>query len=109
MPQFVARRAAQHFANIVRTFLDDPARWMKRGPRSITWPASPPDLIFSCGDLLRTTSTEQVGDLADLQQIIYAAVNNVTLQMLKNTWVKVEYLLDISRATNGSHVEVYET
>ena len=37
----------------------------------------------------------------------YAAVNNVTPQMLHNTWVAVECQLDIYRATNGSHVEVH--
>ena len=31
-----------------------------------------------------------VHDLADLQERIYAAVNNVTPQMLHNTWVKVD-------------------
>ena len=50
-----------------------------------------------------------VRDFADLQERIYVAVNNVTSQMLLNTWVEVEYRLDIPRATNGSHVEVYET
>ena len=47
--------------------------------------------------------------MADLQERIYAAVNNVTSQMLHNTWVEVEYQLDTSRATNVSHVEVYGT
>ena len=42
--------------------------------------------------------------LADLQERIYAAVNNVTSQMRHNTWIEVEYRLDISRATNGNHV-----
>ena len=48
-------------------------------------------------------------DLADLQERIYAAVNNVTPEMLHNTWVQVEYRSDIFRGTNGSHVEVYGT
>ena len=47
--------------------------------------------------------------MADLQERIYAAVNNVTPLMLDNTWVEVEYRLNISRATNGSYVEVYGT
>ena len=51
----------------------------------------------------------QICDLADLQQRIYAVVNNITQQMFRNTWVEVEYRLDISRATNGSHVEVNGT
>ena len=50
-----------------------------------------------------------VRELSDLQEVIYAAVNNVTPQTLRNTWVEVEYWLDISRSTNGSHVEDYGT
>ena len=45
-----------------------------------------------------------VHDLIDLQERICAAANNVTPQMLHNTWIEVEY---ISHVTNGSHVEVY--
>ena len=48
-----------------------------------------------------------VRDLADLQEIIYAAVNIVTPHMLHNTWVEVDYRLDTSRAINGRHIEVY--
>ena len=47
-----------------------------------------------------------IRNLADLQERIYAAVNNVKPQMFHNIWVEVEYRLEISRATNGSHVEV---
>ena len=47
--------------------------------------------------------------MADLQERIYADINNVTPQMLHNTWVEVEYQLYISHVTNGSHVEVYVT
>ena len=49
-----------------------------------------------------------VRDLTDLEERIYAGFNHVTPQMLHNTWVEVEYRLDISHATNGSHVEVNE-
>ena len=50
---------------------------------------------FVKDQVYRTT----VCNLADLQERIYAAVNNVTPQMLHNTWVEVDYQLDISRAT----------
>ena len=50
-----------------------------------------------------------VSDFADLQEKIYAAVNNVTPQMIHNIWVEVEYRLNISRATNVSYVDVYGT
>ena len=103
-----------HLANIVRTFLHKqfPARWIRRVSPYITWPARSPDLTppdFILGCLLRTVYMTSVYDLADLQERIYATINNVTPEMLHNTWVKVEYRLDIFRATNGSHVEVYGT
>ena len=50
-----------------------------------------------------------VHGLADLQERNYAAVSNVTPQILHNTWVRVEYRLDISCATDERHVEVYGT
>ena len=50
-----------------------------------------------------------VGDLADSQEIIYVAVNNVTPQMFHYTWVEVEFRLDISLAINGSYVKVSGT
>ncbi|KAJ4428941.1 hypothetical protein ANN_25937 [Periplaneta americana] len=107
--------APPHFANMVRTFLDEqfPARWIGRGSPYITWPARSPDLtppdFFLWGFVKDQVYRTPVRDLADLQERIYAAVNNVTPQMLHNTWVEVEYRLDISRATNGSHVEIYGT
>ena len=54
--------APPHFADIVRTFLDEqfPARWIGRGSPYITWHVRSPDLtlsdFFSCGGLL-TKST----------------------------------------------------
>ena len=44
-----------------------------------------------------------------LMKRMYVVLNNATPEKLHNTWVKVEYRLDISRATNGSDVEVYGT
>ena len=69
---------------------------------------SPPD-FFLWGIVKNQVYRTPVCDLADLQERINAAVNSVTPQMLHNTWVEVQYQLDISRATNGSHVEVYGT
>ncbi|KAJ4432019.1 hypothetical protein ANN_20633 [Periplaneta americana] len=93
--------APPHFANMVRTFLDEqfPARWIGRGSPYITWPARSPDLtppdFFLWGFVKDQVYRTPVRDLADLQERIYAAVNNVTPQMLHNTWVEVEYRLDI--------------
>jgi hypothetical protein len=35
-----------------------------------------------------------------------AAIEKVTLQMLENTWRKIEYLLDILRAMKDAHAQV---
>jgi hypothetical protein len=36
----------------------------------------------------------------------FAAIETVTQKSLENTWRKIEYRLDILRATTGAHVEV---
>ena len=105
-PQEKIRWVPPDFVNIVRTFLDEqfPAKWIGRGSPYSTWTVRSADLtlldFFPVGVLM---------DLADLKERTYAAINNVTPEMLRNTWVDVEYRLDISHATNGSHVEVYGT
>ena len=78
-----------HFAKIVRTFLDE--QFPARESPYITWSARSDTRTF----------------FGRLKERFYAAVNSVTPQMLHNTWVEVEYRLDIPRATNGSHVEVH--
>ena len=89
--------APPHFANIIRTFLNEqfPARWIGRGSPYITWPVRSPDLtppdFFLWGFVKDQVYTTPVHDLADLQERIHAAVNNVTPQMLHNTCFEVGY------------------
>ena len=100
-----SRWSSTNFSNIFCTFLDEqfPARWIGR------W--SPHDLpdFFLWRLVKDQVYMAPMHDLADSEERIYAAVSNITPQMLDNTWVQVEYRLDISRATNGSHVEVYRS
>ena len=49
----------------------------------------------------------KVRDINDLQHRIIEAINTVTEDMLARTWQEIKYLLDIVRATDGAHVEVY--
>ena len=58
--------------------------------------------FFPVGSVKSHVCRTPVRDLADLQEGIYAAGNNVTPQTLHNTWIEVEYRLDISHATNGN-------
>jgi hypothetical protein len=47
-----------------------------------------------------------VTSLDELKLRIVAAIETVTPQTLENTWRKIEYRLDILRASKGAHVEV---
>ena len=49
-----------------------------------------------------------VSDVETLQSRIIDVLATVNEEMLKNTWREIEYRLDILRATNGAHVEVYQ-
>jgi hypothetical protein len=48
-----------------------------------------------------------VPDIDILKAKIRDAVAAVTEEMLEKTWREVECRLDVCRATNGAHVEVY--
>ena len=97
---------SQHCSQILRRTIA-----CKMDRKRITWPARSPDLtpfdFFRWGFVKDQVYRTPASDLLDLQERIYAAVNNVTPQILHNTWVEVEYRLDISRATNASHLEVH--
>jgi hypothetical protein len=47
--------------------------------------------------------------MVELRAGVNNAIASVTPQMLENIWHGTEYCLDILRATNGSHIELYQT
>lgn len=104
--------APPHYSNHVRAALDTrfPGRWIGRaGP--IAWPPRSPDLtpldFFFWGHIKNVVYSEKIRDINHLRERIVTAVGTVTPDMLVNTWREFEYRLDVCRATNGSHVEVY--
>lgn len=104
--------APPHYSNRVRTALDArfPERWIGRaGP--IAWPPRSPDItpldFFLWGHVKNLVYAEKVRDIDHLRQRITAAVASITPDMLTNTWREIEYRLDVCRATNGSHIEIY--
>ena len=70
-------------------------------------PSSQYTWIFPVGFVKEQVYKTPVRDFADLQERIYAAVKNVTPQILHNSWVEGEYRVDIFRTTKWSHVEIY--
>ncbi|GBN47039.1 hypothetical protein AVEN_123266-1 [Araneus ventricosus] len=45
--------------------------------------------------------------LDELKRRIVTVIQNVTPQMLKNTWREIEFRLDVLRATKGTHVQIH--
>uniref|UniRef100_A0A1B6EKB9 DUF4817 domain-containing protein n=1 Tax=Cuerna arida TaxID=1464854 RepID=A0A1B6EKB9_9HEMI len=104
--------APPHYKQCVRSALDArfPGRWMGRGG-PIAWPPRSPDItpldFFLWGYVKNFVYSEKIRNIDHLRQRIIAAVASVTPNLLTNTWREFEYRLDICRATNGSHIEVY--
>ena len=49
----------------------------------------------------------KVRDIDDVEQRISNAMTTIDEAMLQQTWQEIEYRLDVLRATNGAHIEVY--
>ena len=49
----------------------------------------------------------KVRDMTDLKQRIFNAIATIDEAMLQRTWQEIEYRLDVLRAINGAHIEVY--
>ena len=66
-------------------------------------------LIFSCGGTLRTlyTYAEKIRNIQHLQERITSAIETVTRDMIQKVWQEIEFRLDVSRATNVAHIEMY--
>ena len=104
--------APPHWGLTVRKFLNDkfPDLWIGRdGP--IPWPPRSPDItpmdFFVWGYVKDIVYRTPVQDLNDLKQRIRNAISTITEEMLRHTWLEIEYRLDVLRATNGAHVETY--
>ena len=48
-----------------------------------------------------------VQNITNLKARITDAFATITEDMLENTWREIDYRLDVLRATEGAHVEVY--
>jgi hypothetical protein len=49
----------------------------------------------------------KVRDITNLKQRITDAIATIDEGMLQGTWQEIEYRLDVLRAANGVHIEVY--
>ena len=65
-------------------------------------------LIFSCGGYINNiVYAEKIRNIQHLHDRITSAIETVTRDVIHKTWQKIEFCLDISRATNVAHTEIY--
>jgi len=87
-----------------------PKRWFGRdGPTP--WPPLSPDItpldFFLWGYVKDKVFSTPVPDITNLKARIIDALATITEHMLENTWIEIDYRLDVLRATKGAHVEMY--
>ena len=64
-------------------------------------------LIFSFGGYIKNIAyAEKIRNIQQLQERIISAIETVTRNMIQKTWQEIEFRLDVSRATNGAHIEI---
>jgi hypothetical protein len=51
--------------------------------------------------------SEKIRNIQHLQERITSAIENITRDVIQKTWQEIEFSLDVSRATNGAHIEMY--
>jgi hypothetical protein len=101
-----------YFCHHVRNHLDREmaGRWIGRGG-PIAWIPRSPDLtplnFFLCDYVKNIVYQVKINDLQHLKALIRDTVATVIPNMLQAAWKEVEYRVDISCATNGTHIEIY--
>jgi len=75
------------------------------------WPPRSPDItpldLLLWGCVKDKVFSTPVPDITNLKARITDAFVTITEDMLENTWRETDYRLDILRATEGAHVEMY--
>jgi len=64
-------------------------------------------IFFLWGYIKNILHAEKTRNIQHLQDRITSATETVTLDMIQKTWQEIEFRLDVSRATNGAHIEMY--
>ena len=54
-----------------------------------------------------TVYAEKIRNIQHLQERITSGIETVTRDMIQNTWQEIEFRLDVSRATNVAHIDMY--
>ena len=63
--------------------------------------------FFLWGYIKNIVYAEKIRNIQHLQERITSAFETVTRDMIQKTWQEIEFRLDVSRATNIAHIEMY--
>ena len=78
----------------------------------IPWSPRSPDLspldFFLWGYIKNIVYAEKIRNVQHLQDRITSATETLTRDMIQKTWHEIEFRLDVSRTTNGAHIEMYQ-
>ena len=109
---FMQDGAPPYFSCFVTNVLNErfSDAWIGRGV-PVPWPPRSPDLspldFFLWGYIKNIVYAEKIRNIQHLQGRITSATEIVTRDMIQKTWQEIEFRLDVSRATNGAHIEMY--
>ena len=63
--------------------------------------------FFLWGYIKNIVYAEKIRNIQHLQDRITSAIETVTRDLILKTWQEIEFSLDVSRATNVAHIEMY--
>jgi len=64
-------------------------------------------IFFLWGYIKNIVYAEKIRNIQHLQERITSAIETITRDMIQKTWQEIEFRLDVSRATNVAHIEMY--
>ena len=64
-------------------------------------------IFFLWGYIKNIVYAEKIRNIRHLQDRVTSAIETVTRDMIQKTLQEIEFRLDVSRATNGAHIEIH--
>jgi len=64
-------------------------------------------IFFLWGYIKNIVYAEKIRNIQHLQERITSTIETVTRDLIQKTWQEIEFRLDVSRATNNVHIEMY--
>ena len=99
------RTSNENIDRVRQSFLRSHTKSIRTAATELESPRSTVHKVLHKNLRLSNTDTGHYGP--NLKQRIINAIATIDEAMLQRTWLEIDYRLDVLRATNGTHVEVY--